>query len=382
MKSTRISPFTVRPHTDIEPIISSQTAVKPRVCVAYVGSFGKDIKRRIHAETNGASFFNSVLVDWDSDNVASHQSMLNLPPSLLLQQDADAASTAVYERRGDVARLLGGYRLVIILASLSDPLSSGVAKTLSSISRDCSRTSVGLAVMPFAFESRIVRKRAAQTLEDWRLEAHCVIASHRDRLGDAVTDNDTLDVAMDSGADWLAGGIRAMAATHSEPLSLTPGAIGFSDFLGQSGVCQSGFGSARGDDALYVAVERAVSQSMLTRADLLNAGPVMVHIASKYAPTLSALNTVADRLQDVSGSDADVRFAFGRDESLGDQVIAAVFARASDRRLQKRRSLEPQRSVASAQAPRNAGGLYGLQNRNIPAEKNYDIPTYLRKKAG
>ena len=382
MTSTRISPFAARPfaNEDNETFLTNPS--KPQVCIAFVGAFGQSIKRRIDAQTNGEPLFRSILIDWESTSAGTRQTSLQLPSSLMLQPDADSASTAVYERRGDVARLLGGHRLVIVVASLSDTISSGVAKTVSSISRDCSRTSIGVAVLPFAFESQIVKKRAAQTLDDGRLEAHCVVACHRDRLGNAVSDNDRIDIAADIGADWLAGGLRAMAATHSEPLSITPGAAGFSDFLGQSGVCQSGFGSARGEDALFSAVERAVSQSMLTRADLLNAGPVVVHIASKDAPTLIELNAVADRLQDVSGTDADIRFAFGRDDSLGDQVIAAVFARASDRRLRKRRYIEPVHSGSLAQSPRNAGGLFGLHNRNIPADKNYDIPTYLRKKAG
>jgi cell division GTPase FtsZ len=386
---TKIKPCLIksRNHASQDDIsVIPEPPVKPssernldRACLAAIGTYGRHVLETICASEP----FPGKLVCIQSNGAYDEQpwTPVNIAVNPSLTSDPDAIAAALYEDRGEAARAMSGYELVIVLADMGDVEGRAIAPSASSFARAHSRTVIGFAAMPFEFEGVSAARAAKTAIEDWRKEAHSVIEIRRERLGGVTSEEDNVETVIRSGALWVAEGARALAAVASTPLTLTPSPSKWTEFLGEGEICHAGWGSVPGGESLEQAAELALGRSFLTHADMLSAGPVLIQIVSNRIPTVQEVTRLSAALQDRTGRDADFRFAFGRDENLVNRTLCAVFVRESSRRLLQRQSASPSSESDSRTAKvKNGAGIFGLQNRHTPRLLNLDVPTFLRRK--
>jgi len=276
--------------------------------------------------------------------------------------DPERGRRAAVESRWEIASLVRGMDLVFITAGLGGGTGSGATPVIAEIARDNGALTVGVVTRPFSFEGNVRRSQAEAGLGGLRGVADVLIVISNDRLLETSARGMPMTKAFE-----LADGILHQGVRGISDLITIRGLINldFADIrsvLANAGDAMMGMGRATGEQRAITAAKKASTNPLLEGDSIRGARRMIMNVTGGEDLTLGEVTAAADHVRRAAATECDLVFGavVQKDFQEGIQitVIAADFQEADAIGKERQRP---------------------LRRGRIVADKNLDVPTFLRR---
>ena len=296
--------------------------------------------------------------------------------------DPNVGRDAALESADILREALADSHMVFIAAGLGGGTGTGAAPVIAEICKELGALTVAVVTKPFAFEAKRRSKQAEDGINRLKEMADTVITIPNDRLRGLASRKSTLIDMFKRADEILNHSVKGIT-----DLILRPGLINldFADVkatMSKAGMAIMGIGVSSGENRAIEAAERAISHPLLEDNSIVGARGVLMNITCNSELTMEETIEASERIYNEIGDD-DVEIIWGTavDESLGDELRVTVIATGiGDGKVQMPKSRSSFRDVSQ-----NSEVTRGVVRTPTPEElKNFDEelvrPAYLRKK--
>lgn len=255
------------------------------------------------------------------------------------QVGRDAASENIDEIR---KVLENNTKMVFITAGMGGGTGTGAAPVIAALARELGILTVGIVTLPFSFEGRKRTQQAKAGIDELRKSVDTLLIICNDKLRELEGDLKL------SEAFGKADNILAVAAKGIAEIITVTGYINvdFEDVktvMKESGKAIMGSGMATGENRALEAVQIAMSSPLLDDANIRGASNILLYISSGSSEiTLDEVMEITDYIQHEAGSDADIIWGNGTDETLGEEIsitlVATGFASKEGNSIEKHKA--------------------------------------------
>ena len=248
------------------------------------------------------------------------------------QVGRDAASENIDEIR---KVLENNTKMVFITAGMGGGTGTGAAPVIADLARELGILTVGIVTLPFSFEGRKRTQQAKAGIDELRKSVDTLLIICNDKLRELEGDLKL------SEAFGKADNILAVAAKGIAEIITVTGYINvdFEDVktvMKESGKAIMGSGMAIGENRALEAVQIAMSSPLLDDANIRGASNILLYISSGTSEiTLDEVMEITDYIQHEAGSDADIIWGNGTDETLGEEISITLVATGFDSKTGK-----------------------------------------------
>ncbi|MBS3757962.1 MAG: cell division protein FtsZ [Desulfobacterales bacterium] len=403
-----------------------------KIKVIGVGGGGNNaINNMIDADLEGIKF---IAANTDAQALANAKANTkiqlgeNLTQGLGAGADPNIGREAAIESTELVREALDGSHMVFIAAGLGGGTGTGSAPVIAEICKELGALTVAVVTKPFAFEAKKRSRYAEEGIAKLKEVADTVITIPNDRLRGLASKKATLIEMFKKADEILNHSVKGIT-----DLIMHPGLINldFADVkttMAKAGMAIMGIGVASGENRALEAAERAISHPLLEDNSIVGARGVLMNITCNSELTMEETMEASDRIyNEINNEDVELIWGTAVDDSLGDEMRVTVIATGiGDRDMQqvktnihkfpndgfkprgKVRDLTDEelkmddyeiptvmRNEAQKQKGGNgdgqksgAAGRFGRKakkdgtyNNNFNYDTDYDIPTFLRRKA-
>jgi cell division protein FtsZ len=239
------------------------------------------------------------------------------------QVGRDAAAENIEEIR---KILESNTKMVFITAGMGGGTGTGAAPVIAALAKELGILTVGIVTLPFSFEGRKRTQQAVAGIDELRKSVDTLLIICNDKLRELEGDLKL------SEAFGKADNILAVAAKGIAEIITVTGYINvdFEDVktvMKDSGKAIMGSGIASGENRALEAVQIAMSSPLLDDANIRGASNILLYISSGTSEiTLDEVMEITDYIQHEAGSDADIIWGNGTDETLGDEISITLVA--------------------------------------------------------
>lgn len=296
--------------------------------------------------------------------------------------DPNVGRDAALESADILKEALADSHMVFIAAGLGGGTGTGAAPVIAEICKELGALTVAVVTKPFAFEAKKRSKQAEEGIARLKEMADTVITIPNDRLRGLASKKSTLIDMFKRADEILNHSVKGIT-----DLILRPGLINldFADVkatMSKAGMAIMGIGVASGENRAIEAAERAISHPLLEDNSIVGARGVLMNITCNSDLTMEETIEASERIYNEIGDD-DVEIIWGTavDESLGEELRVTVIATGiGDEKSQMSRPRSSFRDVS-----RSSERTRGVVRNATPEElKNFDDelvrPAYIRKK--
>jgi cell division protein FtsZ len=247
--------------------------------------------------------------------------------------DAEVGEKAARESTNAIHELLeDGTRMAFITAGMGGGTGTGAAPVVAEIARDMGILTVGVVTLPFRFEGMKRMKQAIQGIEKLSENVDSLLIINNNALREIYG-----DLKM-SEAFSKADTILTTAVKGTVEIMTKPGQqnVDFNDVkkvLKDSGVAIMTTGVAEGEDRAYKAVNQALDNPLLNKADIRGAKNALVNISygsGDNEATMGEVELINELIQEKAGTDVDLKFGSVMDETLGGEIKVTLVATGFD----------------------------------------------------
>ncbi len=238
---------------------------------------------------------------------------------------------AATENIDEIRKILeSNTKMVFITAGMGGGTGTGAAPVIAALARELGILTVGIVTLPFSFEGRKRTQQAKAGIDELRKSVDTLLIICNDKLRE-LEGNLTISEAF-----GRADNILAVAAKGIAEIITVTGYINvdFEDVktvMKESGKAIMGSGMATGENRALEAVQIAMSSPLLDDANIRGASNILLYISSGTSEiTLDEVMEITDYIQHEAGSDADIIWGNGTDETLGEEISITLVATGFD----------------------------------------------------
>lgn len=356
-----------------------------KIKVIGVGGGGCNaVNNMIDSQLKGVQF---IVANTDSQALALTKAGTKIQLGELLTQglgagaDPNVGRDAALESADVLREALAGSHMVFIAAGFGGGTGTGAAPVIAEICKEIGALTVAVVTRPFAFEAKRRSKQAEEGINRLKEMADTVITIPNDRLRGLASKKSTLIDMFKRADEILNHSVKGIT-----DLILRPGLVNldFADvkaIMSKAGMAIMGIGVASGENRAIEAAERAISHPLLEDNSIVGARGVLMNITCNSELTMEETIEASERIFNEIGDD-DVEIIWGTsvDETLTDELRVTVIATGiSDGKSHMQRSRSSFRDVS-----RSSDLSRGIMRNQTPEEmKNFDEemlqPTFIRK---
>jgi len=306
---------------------------------------------------------------------------------------------AAEEDRQKIKEYLVGSNMVFITAGMGGGTGTGAAPICAEIAREIGALSVAVVTKPFHFENKRRMEQAEAGIRELEKHVDTLISIPNQRLLELSGKSETLLNAFKHADEVLYFAVRGIAE-----LITVRGLINldFSDvrtIMEETGMAFMGTGEAEGKNKGIEAAKRAVTSPLLEDVSICGATGVLVNLTGGESMTMEDVEGAMSYIQGEAHQDSHIIFGSVIDKKMKDRmmvtVIATGFQTRSDIRSDDYLHVVP--AAASSRPDLDtptfirkereqlAVDRVGASRRSVPTgddlDSEYDIPTFMRKKA-
>lgn len=357
-----------------------------KIKVIGVGGGGCNaVNNMIDSQLQGVQF---IVANTDSQALALSKASVKIQLGETLTQglgagaDPNVGRDAALESADILRETLAGSHMVFIAAGFGGGTGTGAAPVIAEICKEIGALTVAVVTKPFAFEAKKRSKQAEEGLNRIKEMADTVITIPNDRLRGLASKKSTLIDMFKRADEILNHSVKGIT-----DLILRPGLVNldFADvkaIMSKAGLAIMGIGVSSGENRAIEAAERAISHPLLEDNSIVGARGVLMNITCNSELTMEETIEASERIFNEIGDD-DVEIIWGTsvDETLTDELRVTVIATGiSDGKSHMPRSRSSFRDVS-----RSNDMTRGMVRNPTPEEmKNFDEemlqPTFIRKK--
>ena len=243
--------------------------------------------------------------------------------------DPAVGALAAQEGRAQMAAMLEGVRLLVMVAGMGGGTGSGVAPVLAQMARDAGLFLVSVVVMPFFFEGKRRRAQAEASLEEVARLSDIVFCFENDYMEEIYSDRPSIRVVFEEVDRILARATAAVPMLASSPGFINLGLDDLATVLeNQDSRCIFGTGSGYGANRAEAAAQSVLESPLVAYHGALSfARAVIVHIAGGDSLSLTEVRIVMEKVREAL-ADEDVNIFFGTTVKphLGDEIRVTLIA--------------------------------------------------------
>ncbi len=364
--------------------VETESAAKIKV-IGVGGGGCNAVNNMIDSNLQGVQF---IVANTDSQTLAYAKADTRIQLGEALTQglgagaDPNIGREAALESADILREALAGSHMVFIAAGLGGGTGTGAAPVIAEICKELGALTVAVVTKPFAFEAKKRSKQAEEGINLLKEMADTVITIPNDRLRGLASKKSTLIDMFKRADEILNHSVKGIT-----DLILRPGLINldFADVkatMSKAGMAIMGIGVSSGENRAIEAAERAISHPLLEDNSIVGARGVLMNITCNSELTMEETIEASERIYNEIGDD-DVEIIWGTavDESLGEELRVTVIATGiGDGKVQMPK---PRSSFRDVSRPREV--TRGVVRTPTPEElKNFDEelvrPAYIRKK--
>ncbi|WP_292227295.1 cell division protein FtsZ [Brevundimonas sp.] len=347
------------------------TELKPRIVVFGVGGAGGNaVNNMIDAGLEGVEF---VVANTDAQHLSFAKTDRRIQLGETITQGLGAGAhpevgmNAAEESADEIHAHLEGAHMVFITCGMGGGTGTGAAPVIAKCARDRGILTVGVVTKPFTFEGRHRMRLADSGVAELQRYVDTLIVIPNQNLFRVANERTTFADAFGMADQVLHSGVRSIT-----DLMILPGLINldFADVravMSEMGKAMMGTGEATGDDRALLAAQNAIANPLLDETSLKGAKAVLVNITGGLDMTLLEVDEAANAISAEVDGDANIIFGAAFDPALEGKIRVSVVATGMDEGEIKRVDpVAPSAPLASHEARRSAGGLYGTQAPRAP----------------
>lgn len=221
-------------------------------------------------------------------------------------------------------------KMVFITAGMGGGTGTGAAPVIAQAAREMGILTVAIVTLPFDFEGRKRKMQADAGIAELRKSVDSLLIICNDKLREVYGDLRLTD------AFKRADDILTVAAKGIAELITVVGHINvdFEDVktvMEDSGTALMSSAIAEGEDRAVKAIEQAISSPLLNDNDIKGAQDILLYIGSGSEEiTMDEVSEITRFIQQKAGSDANIIWGNGIDESLGSKISITLIATGFD----------------------------------------------------
>jgi cell division protein FtsZ len=294
-----------------------------------------------------------------------------------------------------------------VTAGLGGGTGTGAAPVIAEVAREVGALTVAVVTKPFVFEGRVRTRHADRGLDELHRVVDTLITIPNQRLLAVAGKSARMKDAFRLADDVLLGAVRGISDLITGHGLIN---LDFNDvrtIMNEMGMALMGTGIGRGEARAADAARSAISNPLLEDLSMEGARGVLINFTGGPDMTLHEVEEAAKLIQDASHEDANIIFGAVIDEAMehaGEVRVTVIATGLDDGRIGRgrdradhgelpglrplRREPEPARAaapLASAEPERGdwaeAPSSRAEEAFASPFEDEYDVPTFLRKKA-
>ena len=232
---------------------------------------------------------------------------------------------AARESADEILSHIDGVDMVFVTAGMGGGTGSGAAPVVAQLARQSGALTVGVVSKPFGFEGRKRGSQAEAAVAELRAFVDVLIVVSNDRLLDIVPEGMSLQDSFALSDEVLRQGIVGLTDLITKPGLVNVDFADVRSIMEDAGFALMGvgrgFGNTRAEDAAIAAIS-----SPLLEFPMAKARRVVFSVVGGPSMTLQHVNNVAQSINEVVDSEANIIFGATVEDDLGDELIVTVVA--------------------------------------------------------
>lgn len=375
--------------------------------VIGIGGGGSNaVNTMISSGLDGVEF---VVANTDIQSLTASPASQKLQLGAMLTRGLGAGSNPEVGRRAaledteKITEILEGADMVFITGGMGGGTCTGAAPVVGRIAREMNALTVAVVTKPFIFEGKKRMQIADRGVAELKAEVDTVITIPNQRLLNVVSKQTPLTEAFRIADDVLYKAVQGISDLITVPGLINLDFADVQTIMSEMGMALMGAGSASGESRAVEAAQRAISSPLLEESSIDGARGVLINVTGGPSLTLFEVNEAASVIFEAAHEDAHIIFGSVIDEKMGDDVrvtvIATGFGAPATQGLpvgEEEMEFGPKLKVVGGEDYHLPSGLEaseasgGKKPSLAPSEdvdflsydeKEWDVPTFLRKQA-
>jgi len=247
---------------------------------------------------------------------------------------------AAEDKSDEIRELLShNTEMLFITAGMGGGTGTGAAPVIARIAKEINLDdddvekilTVAIVTIPFAFEGRKRKKQAIEGIAELRKHCDAVLIISNDKLRQIYGDL-PLSKAFAEADNILLTAARGIAEIITVKAYVN---IDFKDVntvMKNSGVALLGTGSAEGEERARKAIEMALTSPLLNDNDIRGTHNILLYLSSGQKElSMDEITEITEYIIEKTGSEVEIIWGAGHDESLGDKINITVVATGFDK---------------------------------------------------
>jgi len=216
--------------------------------------------------------------------------------------------------------------MVFITAGMGGGTGTGAAPVIAKAAKDLGILTVGIVTVPFMFEGRKRSTQAELGMKEMRDSVDTLLVIRNDKLRE-LYGNLTLKQAFSHADEVLCTAAKGIAEVITLIGTVNVDMNDVKTVMKDSGAAIMGSGRATGEGRAKRAVQSALESPLLNDNDINGANFVLLNITfGNHELLMDEISEITDYIQEQSGTNAEVIWGYGHDETLGEDICATVIA--------------------------------------------------------
>lgn len=385
----------------VEPHLTADIKV-----IGIGGGGGNAVNTMISSGLDGVEF---VVANTDIQALTASPASQKLQLGAQLTRGLGAGSNPEVGRRAaledveKITEMLEGADMVFITGGMGGGTCTGAAPVVGRLAREMNALTVAVVTKPFIFEGKKRMQIADRGIAELKAEVDTVITIPNQRLLNVVSKQTPLTEAFRIADDVLYKAVQGISDLITVPGLINLDFADVQTIMSEMGMALMGAGNATGESRAVEAAQRAISSPLLEESSIDGARGVLINVTGGQNLTLFEVNEAASVIFEAAHEDAHIIFGSVIDEKMGDEVrvtvIATGFGAPAAQGLplgEEEMEFGPKLKVVGGEDYHLPSGLEaseasgGKKPKLAPSEdvdflsydeKEWDVPTFLRKQA-
>lgn len=347
--------------------------------VGIGGGGGNAINHMIDAQIEGIEF---LVANTDLQSLKRSFAPMKLQIGAVKTKGLGAGANpeigrdAALEDTDKILEALEGADMVFVTAGLGGGTGTGAAPIIASLAAELGALTVAVVTKPFPFEGRRRLQQAEAGLQELRSVVDTLITIPNERLKQTVDRNMTMADAFRMADDVLRQAVQGISDLITIPGDINVDFADVKSIMKGMGMALMGTGHAVGENRAAEATQRAISSPLLEEASIQGARGVLVNITGGHDLTLFEVDEAMHIIHDAADPDANIIFGTVTDPAMQNEMKITVIATGFEKSAASENLHNFPVRQASVPTPPRSGN-----NRPSEIAEDYDVPTFIRKKA-
>lgn len=345
----------------LSPLLTVDQHDNPTSIIKVIGVGGGGSNAVNHMFNQGIRGVNFMVCNTDAQDLEASPVPVKIQLGRNLTEGRGAGSipdvgrSAALESVDEIKQALGNHtKMAFITAGLGGGTGTGAAPVIADLARQMGILTVGIVTMPFAFEGRRRRMQAEEGLEQLRNCVDTILVISNEKLRE-IYGNLTYSAAFAKADDVLTTAARSIAEIITVKGYINVDFADVCTVMRNGGNALMGSAQASGENRAFKAVHAAISSPLLNDNCIHGAKHVLLYISTGTQELLmDEITEITDFVQQEAGSNADIIWGTGQDDSLGDNLSVTIIATGFESGQKAKSAEEPSRVTLEIVNPQAA----------------------------